>query len=392
MNSRTRWLLPTGIQEVLPNDAVILENQRRKLIDLFRSWGYRLVIPPFIEFVDSLLLKDSDDLNIQTFKFTDQISGRMLGVRADMTPQVARIDAHMLKEEGATRLCYCGTVLLTQAESAGGTRSPLQIGAELYGDDSIESDAEIIRMMLTAITETSIDNPLLDLGHAGIFDILCDEVNLVGEAKQDLFSILQRKSAPDMQAFLNTMDCADSHKSAIAAMNQLHGDAQILQQAKSVLAPAGGRMVVAINKLEALAEKLGKHLSNHQIHFDLAEVRGYHYQNDLVFAAYDRASGAELARGGRYNNIGEAFGRARPATGFSADLKQLLKLSQLDSDTQPAIFAPLSDDPALDQIITELRNSGETIIAGLSSSDTAKSSACKRQLEQDGDTWAIKEA
>ena len=175
MNSRTRWLLPTGIQEVLPNDAVILENQRRKLIDLFRSWGYRLVIPPFIEFVDSLLLKDSDDLNIQTFKFTDQISGRMLGVRADMTPQVARIDAHMLKEEGATRLCYCGTVLLTQAESAGGTRSPLQIGAELYGDDSIESDAEIIRMMLTAITETGIDNPLLDLGHAGIFDILCDE-------------------------------------------------------------------------------------------------------------------------------------------------------------------------------------------------------------------------
>jgi len=392
MNSRTRWLLPTGIQEVLPNDAVILENQRRKLIDLFRSWGYRLVIPPFIEFVDSLLLKDSDDLNIQTFKFTDQISGRMLGVRADMTPQVARIDAHMLKEEGATRLCYCGTVLLTQAESAGGTRSPLQIGAELYGDDSIESDAEIIRMMLTAITETSIDNPLLDLGHAGIFDILCDEVDLIGEAKQDLFSILQRKSAPDMQAFLNTMDCADSHKSAIAAMNQLHGDAQILQQAKSVLAPAGARMVVAINKLEALAEKLGKHLSNHQIHFDLAEVRGYHYQNDLVFAAYDRASGAELARGGRYNNIGEAFGRARPATGFSADLKQLLKLSQLDSDTQPAIFAPLSDDPALDQIITELRNSGETIIAGLSSSDTAKSSACKRQLEQDGDTWAIKEA
>lgn len=151
-------------------------------------------------------------------------------------------------------------------------------------------------------------------------------------------------------------------------------------------------MVVAINKLEALAEKLGKRLSNHQIHFDLAEVRGYHYQNDLVFAAYDRASGAELARGGRYDNIGEAFGRARPATGFSADLKQLLKLSQLDSDTQPAIFAPLSDDPALDQIITELRNSGETIIAGLSSSDTAKSSACKRQLEQDGDTWAIKEA
>jgi len=392
MNSRTRWLLPTGIQEVLPNDAVILENQRRKLIDLFRSWGYRLVIPPFIEFVDSLLLKDSDDLNIQTFKFTDQISGRTLGVRADMTPQVARIDAHMLKEEGATRLCYCGTVLLTQAESAGGTRSPLQIGAELYGDDSIESDAEIIRMMLTAITETGIYNPLLDLGHAGIFDILCDEVDLVGEAKQDLFSILQRKSAPDMQAFLNTMDCADSHKSAIAAMNQLHGDAQILQQAKSVLAPAGARMVVAINKLEALAEKLGKRLSNHQIHFDLAEVRGYHYQNDLVFAAYDRASGAELARGGRYDNIGEAFGRARPATGFSADLKQLLKLSQLDSDTQPAIFAPLSDDPALDQIITELRNSGETIIAGLSSSDTAKSSACKRQLKQDGDTWAIKEA
>ncbi len=392
MNSRTRWLLPTGIQEVLPNDAVILENQRRKLIDLFRSWGYRLVIPPFIEFVDSLLLKDSDDLNIQTFKFTDQISGRTLGARADMTPQVARIDAHMLKEEGATRLCYCGTVLLTQAESAGGTRSPLQIGAELYGDDSIESDAEIIRMMLTAITETGIDNPLLDFGHAGIFDILCDEVDLVGEAKQDLFSILQRKSAPDMQAFLNTMNCADNYKSAIAAMNQLHGDTQILQQAKSVLAPAGARMLVAINKLEALAEKLGKHLSNHQIHFDLAEVRGYHYQNDLVFAAYDRASGAELARGGRYDNIGEAFGRARPATGFSADLKQLLKLSQLDNNTQPAIFAPLSDDPALDQIITELRNSGETIIAGLSSSDTAKSSACKRQLEQDGDTWAIKEA
>ena len=148
----------------------------------------------------------------------------------------------------------------------------------------------------------------------------------------------------------------------------------------------------AINKLEALAEKLGKRLSTQQLHFDLAEVRGYHYQNDLVFAAYDRSSGAELARGGRYDNIGEAFGRARPATGFSADLKQLLKLSRLESDSQTAIFAPLSDDPALDQLITELRNSGETIIAGLSSSDTAQSSACNRQLQQNGDIWAIKEA
>tara|TARA_B110000971_G_scaffold221990_1_gene272302 strand:- start:2254 stop:3432 length:1179 start_codon:yes stop_codon:yes gene_type:complete len=392
MNSRTRWLLPTGIQEVLPNDAVILENQRRKLLDLFRSWGYRLVIPPFIEFVDSLLLKDSDDLNIQTFKFTDQMSGRTLGVRADMTPQVARIDAHMLKEEGASRLCYCGTVLLTQAESAGGTRSPLQIGAELYGDASIESDVEVIRMMLTAITETGIDSPLLDLGHAGIFDILCAGIELTGDAKQELFSILQRKSAPDMQTFLDALDCNSTQKTAIAAMNQLHGNAEVLQQAKSLLAVAGPSMSRAINKLEALAEKLGKRLSTQQLHFDLAEVRGYHYQNDLVFAAYDRSSGAELARGGRYDNIGEAFGRARPATGFSADLKQLLKLSRLESDSQTAIFAPLSDDPALDQLITELRNSGETIIAGLSSSDTAQSSACNRQLQQNGDIWAIKEA
>jgi len=392
MNSRTRWLLPTGIQEVLPNEAVILENQRRKLIDLFRSWGYQLVIPPFIEFVDSLLLKDSDDLNIQTFKFTDQISGRTLGARADMTPQVARIDAHMLKQEGASRLCYCGTVLLTQAESAGGTRSPLQLGAELYGDASIESDVEIIRMMLTAIAETDIDNPLLDLGHAGIFDILCHSVGLTGEPKQELFSILQRKSAPDMQVFLNNMDCADSNKSAIAALNTLHGNADILQQAKTLLAPAGTEVITAINKLEQLAEKLGKRLSSNQIHFDLAEVRGYHYQNDIVFAAYDRISGAELARGGRYDNIGEAFGRARPATGFSADLKQLLKLSQMDSDPQQAIFAPLSDDPTLDEIITELRNSGETIIAGLSPTDTAQSRACKRKLEQTGSTWALKEA
>ena len=223
MTSRTRWLLPAGIEEVLPENAATLERYRRTLLDLFISWGYQQVMPPFIEFLDSLIIGDSDDLNLQTFKLTDQLSGRTMGIRADMTPQVARIDAHMLKQDAPTRLCYCGTVLRTRPESAGGSRSPLQIGAELYGHDGLESDIEIISLMIATLKASGINNILLDLGHAGIFETLIADAKFSQQLKNDLFSMLQRKSVPDIESTLQSADCKSNLKSAIVALVSLHG-------------------------------------------------------------------------------------------------------------------------------------------------------------------------
>lgn len=393
MTSRTRWLLPAGIEEMLPANAATLERYRRELLDLFAAWGYQLVMPPFIEFLDSLLIGDSEDLNLQTFKLTDQLSGRTMGVRADMTPQVARIDAHMLKTDAPTRLCYCGTVLRTRPESAGGTRSPLQIGAELYGHDGLQSDIEIISLMITTIQTCGIENVLLDLGHAGIFESLIDATKVDLEIKNDLFSILQRKSKPDIDNLLKSIDCNTDIKMAIASLVNLHGTKEILDKARNQLKVGGTKVLDHINHIEKLGATLSSRLASAEIHFDLAELRGYHYQNDIVFAAFDAQNGNELARGGRYNNIGEVFGRARPATGFSADLKQLISASNDNNETKKDyIFAPALDDADLSATIAELRAKGETIIVALTS-DGSEATAlnCTRILQKENNKWVIKE-
>ena len=393
MTSRTRWLLPAGIEEVLPEKAATLERYRRTLLDLFTSWGYQQVMPPFIEFLDSLLIGDSDDLNLQTFKLTDQLSGRTMGIRADMTPQVARIDAHMLKEDAPTRLCYCGTVLRTRPESAGGSRSPLQIGAELYGHDGLQSDIEIISLMIATLKASGINDVLLDLGHAGIFEALIADAEFDLQLKNDLFSMLQRKSVPDIESTLRSIDCKSDLKSAIVALVNLHGIDNVLKRAREQLKIGGKKVLNYIDYVETLSNKLSSQLNSVEIHFDLAELRGYHYQNDIVFTAFDAQSGNELARGGRYNNIGEVFGRARPATGFSADLKQLISSSRIDSTfDRNLIFAPTANDKELLSTITKLRAEGETVITGLTNdSNEAKSLGCSRILQKENNKWEIKE-
>lgn len=391
MSSRTRWLLPTGIEEVLPEQANILEFNRRRLLDLYASWGYQLVVPPFIEFLESLLIGDSEDLDLQTFKLTDQLSGRTLGVRADMTPQVARIDAHMLKSDAPSRLCYCGTVLLTRPEAAGGTRSPLQIGAELYGHNGIESDTEIIRLMMTTLQTCGNENVLLDIGHAGIFNALMDLSGCDHDTKNELFELIQRKSIPDIEVFLSQLDCNNELKTALFALISLQGEAAILSNARQQLKVGGKKVSACIDYMEELSSALIKSSASAKIHFDLADLRGYHYQNDIVFAAFDQNSGEELARGGRYDNIGEVFGRARPATGFSADLKKIIANNQATNNAN-MIFAPADDDPALLETITKLRATGEAVVVALTQSNKERETlGCTRTLQKENNKWVIKE-
>ncbi|MFK8026913.1 MAG: ATP phosphoribosyltransferase regulatory subunit [Gammaproteobacteria bacterium] len=393
MSSRTRWLLPAGIEEVLPENAAILESYRRKSLDLFASWGYQLVIPPFIEFLDSLLVGECEDLDLQTFKLTDQLSGRTMGVRADMTPQVARIDAHMLKSESPTRLCYCGTVLHTRPETAGGTRSPLQIGAELYGHTGLASDLEIISLMTATLNASGIDQILLDLGHTGIFEALTKSAKLSPQLEADLFSMLQRKSTPDIETLLESVDCSADFKKAILDLVNLHGSADILSQAREQLKIGGKELLQCIDYIENLSNALNTRLNNTKIHYDLAESRGYHYQQGIVFTAFCANQGDELARGGRYDNIGETFGRARPATGFSADLRGLITASN-HSPTKATgpIYAPCSNDSTLAATVAELRAQGKVVINGLSdNADEASLAGCTQTLHNENNKWAVKD-
>ena len=393
MSSRTRWLLPAGIEEVLPDNAAILESYRRNSLDLFASWGYQLVIPPFIEFLDSLLVGECEDLNLQTFKLTDQLSGRTMGVRADMTPQVARIDAHMLKSEAPTRLCYCGTVLHTRPESAGGTRSPLQIGAELYGHKGVASDVEIISLMTTTLHASGIEEILLDIGHTGIFEALINSANLSREIEADLFSMLQRKSTPDIETLLKSVDCSAEFKMAMLDLVNLHGSSDILNQAREQLKIGGKELSQCLDYIESLSNALSPNLSNTKFHYDLAESRGYHYQQGIVFTAFCANSGDELARGGRYDNIGETFGRARPATGFSADLRCLITASNHQTTkTVGAIYAPYTNNTNLATTVAELRAQGEVVISGLSdNTNEASLAGCTRTLHNENNKWVIKD-
>ena len=393
MSTRNRWLLPAGIEEVLPEDAAIIESYRRQLLDLFSSWGYQLVIPPFIEFLDSLLIGECEDLELQTFKLTDQLTGRTMGVRADMTPQVARIDAHMLKSESPTRLCYCGTVLHTRPETAGGTRSPLQIGAELYGHSGIESDIEVISLMAATINACGVNSIVLDLDHTGIFKALVSAAGFNAEIQNDLYQMLQHKSLPDIEKLMQSVDCSNDIKTAILDLVNLHGKQDVLDRARESLKAGGDNIIQSLDYLDQLSGAIKNILPGIEIHFDLAESRGYHYQRGVVFTAFCSSTGAELARGGRYDNIGESFGRARPATGFSADLRQLITASSHGlSNSARTIFAPAIEDGDLNQAIAQLRADGEIVISALGGdANEAQSLGCTHCLQKENDQWVAKE-
>ncbi len=361
----TRWLLPEGFEELLPAEAAETEHLRRALLDLLATWGYELVIPPFIEFLDSLLIGTGNDLELSTFKLTDQLSGRLLGVRADMTPQVARIDAHHLRRDTPTRLCYLGTVLRTRPEGHGGTRSPLQLGAELYGHAGLESDLEIIKLMVAALRTAGVANIHLDLGHVGIYRNLVRQAGLSDEVEHRLFDALQRKACPELTTLLAELDLPTQHKTQLGLLTDLNGGVEVLELATAHLSHSGGEVGAALAELSAIAQRLTSGLPNVPLHFDLAELRGYHYHTGMLFAAFVPQHGQAVAQGGRYDAIGRAFGRARPATGFSTDLRTLIQLAGNSRPSLHGIFAPCVDDPALEQEIERLRGEGERVIRAL---------------------------
>lgn len=382
-----RWLLPEGIEELLPPQAEQLEATLRRLLDLYKSWGYELVMPPFIEYIESLLTGTGNDLDLQTFKLTDQLTGRLMGLRADMTPQVARIDTHSLKRDVPTRLCYMGTVLKTLPPTHGGNRTPMQVGAELYGHAGVESDAEVLRLMVKTLQTAGLEHIYLDLGHVGIFRGLAQQANLDSESEAGLFDALQRKAKPEITELLAQKALPASLHKMLESLADLHGDASVLDQAASILAEADAPVLQALEELRQIAA-IASRLPGTTVHFDLAELRGYNYHTGAVFAAFVPGQGQAIAQGGRYDDIGKVFGRARPATGFSTDMRTVLSLVAAKPPMVRGIFAPCEDDAALAESIEALREAGERVIQALPGQQGgAAEMGCDRELVLTDGSW-----
>jgi len=394
MSRANRWLLPDGVKEVLPPEAARIEGLRRTVVDLYQAWGYDLVMPPLIEYIDSLLIGTGDDLDLATFKVIDQKTGRTMGIRADITPQVARIDAHSIDCDGINRMCYSNTVLHTSAANPLASRSPLQVGAELYGHAGIDSDLEVISLMLETLTSVGIKHPItLDLGHVGIYRGLIEAIGLADDDERELFNLLQSKAVADIDALVCAMDLTDEAKNILSQLPRLYGEASVLKQAERLFGNVSVKVSAAIGYLSELAEAVSERFPQVTLYFDLAELRGYEYHTGVVFAALTPAFGQAIAKGGRYDDIGKVFGRARPATGFSADLKVLSELSEVPLVKGDAIAMPaevgLSSEQrqSLWSMQSQLRTQGERLVAQLCDSPAAKE--CSRQLVWQNDAWKI---
>ncbi len=320
-----RWMLPDGMEEGLPPVSWQLERLRRRLLDHYHDAGYELILPPLVEHLDSLLTGSGGDLERQTFKFADPQGGRMLGIRADMTPQAARIAVRRYAESKVVRLCYLGTVLRTTPDSPGGPRSPRQVGCELFGEPELPADLEVLRLMLRTLALAGMAQVHLDLGHVAIYRAVIGRLSLDADDEAALFGILQRKSHPDLADFGRARSL-NGVIEALGALMDLNGDVTVLQRARQTLARGDAQIGKALDTLEAAAASLSKEFPDVPIHVDLAELRGLRYHTGLVFAAFVPGYGREIARGGRYDGVGREFGRALPATGFSADMNELLRL------------------------------------------------------------------
>ncbi len=385
-----RWMLPEGIEEMLPPQAQQLEALRRTLLDCYSRWGYELVIPPMIEYLDSLLIGTADDLDVQTFKLTDQLNGRMMGVRADMTPQVARIDAHLLKRPTPTRLCYLGSVLHTRPDGFAGSRSPMQVGAELYGHSGIDSDVEIIELMIETLRSAGIADVYMDLGHVGIYRGLVQQAGLTDQQEADLFDALQRKAKPEISSMLTSWALEPRNSAMLLGLADLNGGEEIFDKAQTLLKNAAAPVATALAELRNIATRLRARLPKLDLHYDLAELRGYHYHTGVVFAAYIPGQGQAIAQGGRYDGIGKVFGNARPATGFSSDMRTLLAFAAKQHESLNGIFAPAGEAAALRDSIAALRGQGERVVVALPGQQGgAADMACDRQLIQRGRDWVV---
>ena len=390
MTSNEHWLLPQGIEEALPEQAARLECLRRNLLDLYASWGYEMVVPPFIDHIESLLTGTGRDLDLQTFKFVDQLSGRTLGIRADMTPQVARIDAHQLKNEVPTRLCYIGTVLRTRSDSFGSSRSPLQVGAELYGHAGVESDAEILDLMLKTFDVAGVNDIYLDVGNVDIFRCLANSAGLENDDETRLFELLQQKAVTEITQLVSGLSIDKNIAKHIIQLSTFNGDVSTLETARKQLSKAGDCVLSALSHLEAVVTKVLKQNKNLNVNIDLAELHGYHYHTGVVFGAFVPQLGQEIARGGRYDDIGEVFGRARAATGFSTDLKQLADLSSCEMHPPVRVLAPAIDDDTLQAKIDTLRAEGYSVCKALPGQvEDYAAMNCTQKLEHINGQWQL---
>jgi len=378
------WLLPEFIEDVLPAEASRIESLRRQLLDLFHVHGYQYVIPPMLEYMESLITGTGRDLDLATFKVVDQLTGRLMGVRADTTPQAARIDAHMLNHQGVSRLCYAGSVLRTKPDGLARTREPLQVGAELFGHAGIESDIEIHRLMIKALQLLGLKDLHIDFSHVGIFECLVDNANIPAALEQDLYAALQSKDKQRVAELAKTL--SDEFQSALIALTDLNGDVTVLDKADSLL-PKLPAITKAIGHLREVAFTL-KDLNVH-VGFDLSELRGYHYHSGIVFAAYAQGYSGPIALGGRYDEVGISFGRARPATGFSLDLRGVV-LALQPAKLPQAILAPAGASASLLKAIEGLRSNGHVVIQALPNSQVHLDELnCSQTLVEYQGEWRV---
>jgi ATP phosphoribosyltransferase regulatory subunit len=416
MNYQDRWLLPAGIIDSLPEESTHLEKLRRRLLDVYATWGYELVIPPLIEYLESLLVGTGQILDLQTFKLTDQFTGRLMGIRADMTPQIARIDAHRLRREVPTRLCYLGSVLHTRPNPFAGSRSPFQVGAELFGYQGVDSDIEILSLMLETLEITGITDFHVDIGHVEIYRCLVAQAKreikqtqqpidtmaiqadheVEGEKslftfEEQLFDAIKRKADTEVRTLLSQWNISRPLRQMLSELPQLHGDAQVLQAARRLFNRDQHGVHTALDELEQLQTQW----RGVPLHFDLAELRGYSYHLGVIFAAYAPQHGQAVAKGGRYD-IGKAFGYSRPATGFSTNLRTLVALQPEIPSTKPtAIFAPPTPTDAvlaatLATTIKQLRAQGEVVIGRLPHQiGDAQAMGCNRELRLTATGWQV---
>jgi ATP phosphoribosyltransferase regulatory subunit len=377
------WLLPENIADVLPSEARKTEELRRRLLDHFRRYGYELVMPPMLEYVDSLMPFTDQDMDLRMFKLVDQLSGRTMGLRADMTTQVARIDAHLLNRSSVTRLCYAGSVLHARPSGFHATREPLQIGAEIYGHAGLEADGEIQALALTSLRLAGLSEVTLDLSHAGILKGILDGDAIATKQQGAIVTLLRAKDVPALEAL--SASFSERVKNALRALPELHGDLSVLDRARKIL-PASAIVTRALDELALLAQSAGEV----RVNIDLADLSGYQYESGAMFALYVAGLPNAVARGGRYDHLGEAFGRARPATGFSMDLREIARLLPSASPAS-AIRAPWGREPELTALIARLRAEGEIVIQSLPGHENDQQEFdCDREIVAEQGKFIIK--
>jgi ATP phosphoribosyltransferase regulatory subunit len=380
-----KWLLPEYIEDLLPGEAARVERLRRRILDLFFAHGYELVVPPMLEYLDSLLTGTGHDLDLRTFKLVDQLSGRLLGLRADMTPQVARIDAHLLNRQGVTRLCYAGTVLHTQPSGLLRTREPMQIGAEIYGHSGLESDIEIQTLMLRALQAAGVTGIHLDVGHVSVFRALITRAGATKQQEADLFQVLQAKDVPGLRELSEGLDAAT--RDALLLLPELYGGQEVLATARKRL-PQYPELTACLDALARISRQLNEDVE--ELCFDLAELRGYHYHSGVVFAAYAGNRPEAVARGGRYDEVGRAFGRARPATGFTMDLRDLADMADEEARPQRVLAPYRPEEAALQAAIAQLRAGGTVVVLDLPGHEANRGELdCSQELVLRSGAWIL---